>query len=269
MKPKPLVFVSLGTKGGTRKSRSMALLYYYLLSLGINPIVIGLDTNNSLLQMISRNGCQPEPEFYTWDLNDEDQSRSYLKPLLLLAEQTGRPIVLDLPAKGGNTLGIKTILRTGILECAHVVGIAPVLPEERSLASAIEAIELIKPDGWIKFAYREMNRAVQPTALHQTLEALNADATATIGELTLDESNEFVENLPVLVTQLADFIAEGGISASNWIIFRNYWQTARASISDAIVTAVPELFPGNPGKNATSPEATSSMKRKNKPAEIA
>lgn len=239
-KNKPLVFIPCNPGGGVRKSRVASLIYHCLVCMGLNPLVIALDTNDSLIHQIRKENCLPEAEILRWDINDETATLNFLHLILMKALEESRPVVIDLPAKGGLSLGIQTLLRTGLFEHVTVIGFVPILPDDKSAAGAIEAIEAIAPDLLIKFEFFGKIKAPD-NVIFQTLDALNPDAIAQIGELTSGESNLWVEELPVLPPQLADYVASGGLATAKWTIFRNYWMHAKMSIDAALAKAVPQL----------------------------
>ena len=237
---KPLVYITCNPMGGVRKSRIASLIYHCLVCMGLNPLVVALDTNDSLIHQIRKEKCLPKAEILRWDINDETATLESLHKVLMKALEEVRPVIIDLPAKGGLTLGIQTLLRTGLLEHATVIGLVPVVPDDKAAAGGIEALEAIAPDIWIKFEFYGKHKAPE-NEIFQTLDALNPDAIVQIGELTSGESNLWVEELPVLPPQLADYVASGGLVTAKWTIFRNYWMQAKMSIDAALAKAVPQL----------------------------
>lgn len=243
--PKPLVFFPINTGGGARKSGSMALCYHTLVAMGLDPIVVALDSNDSFQKLLLGKNFRSEEtphglDIFTWDLNSGSDAFTYLHPVLEKAELENRPVVFDIAAKAGASMGAYTLTETGIFGSTTLIGIAPVCPDEKFAAGIIEALLDINPDKWIKVLYSGRSTRMPQTAIFATLDELLPIATAVIPELNPTQANALVADLPVVMPKLSAFIATGGFAATKWIFAREYWNKAQASLHEALL-AVPEL----------------------------
>lgn len=235
MKRKPFVFIAASEKGGARKSRSSGMIYHALLEAGYNPLVLALDTNNNLRALLRGQS------FITWDINNEDESRRQLELALQIAITQNRPIILDIPAKGGNTLGVLTLLRTGMLKyTAHVVAIVPTLPDAEYAACAVGALGTISPDAWIHFKYKSHELDYQNDA-HQLLAALKPNAVVIPPELTDEEANA-IAMLPTALSTIEQYVNDSGMRALGCIPYLAYWKEVQPQILKALTVAAPNLF---------------------------
>ena len=232
---KPTVFITTSEKGGARKSRSGGMIYHTLVEAGLDPIVLALDTNNNLI------GLLRDVPYLTWDINNADESRRNLQTALQLALADGRPLLMDVPGRGGHTLGIATVLRTGMLKyAAHVVGIVPTLPDEESAHRAIGALATISPDEWIHIKYKSGELDYSGDA-HKKLALMKPAAVVTPPELTDEEANA-VSSLPVALSRLEHYVRDTGMKAIGCLPYLAYWEEVRPQLLSAIEAVAPGLL---------------------------
>lgn len=249
MKPKPIVYVAMNTKGGVGKSSMQALLYYTLRKMGVNPLIIALDINLCLLNQIRI--IDPEnpdkilgnPDIFGWDINSVADNRELLPSVVQAAIDQGRPIIIDIPAKAGKTQGIYNVLRSGALRYCNVIGIAPVREGDLPYAGAIEAYEDIKPQRWIKVLFSPETRSNRDlTQLEMALSALKPAHSIRLALLDPDEAKELGREVPVPLPQLEEFAMARGPAFSGLLVIADYWKDCYPKIEEAIRAVTPELF---------------------------
>lgn len=249
MRPKPIVIVAQNTKGGVGISAIQALIYYTLQTRGINPLVVALDTNSGLLNQIML--PDPEkpgsflgnPEVYVWDINSTEENREVLPAVIQKAMDEARPVIVDLPAKGGQTQGIYNVLRSGALRFATVVGVAPIRKGDLPHAGAIEAYEDIKPARWIKVTFGPAPRSnSEPTQLEMALASLKPDHSIRLELLHEDEAKELGQRLPVPLPEIGDYALAGGPALSGLFVVAEYWVDSFPKVEAALRAVAPELF---------------------------
>lgn len=267
MKPKPIAIVAQNTKGGVGKSAIQALVYYTLQARGINPLVVALDTNSGLLNQIKLPDPKKpgaflgNPEIYVWDINSTEDNREVLPAVIQKAMEEGRPVLMDLPAKGGQTQGIYNVLRSGALRFATVIGVAPVRKGDLPHAGAIEAHEDIKPARWIKVTFGPAPRSnSEPTQLEAALDSLKPDHAIRLELLHEDEAKELGQQLPVPLPEIGRYAMAGGPSLSGLFVVSEYWEASFPKVEEALRAVAPELFATPESTSETAPATEKSKK---------
>jgi len=250
---KPTAIIILNTKGGVRKSTLSGLIYWILRENGIDPIVVALDPNQAFCDIITIKDM-PQPEIYVWDLNDIEAARNILPDLVQLANSTGRPLLIDLPGESGDTLGVDTLRKCGALRHANVVGIAPVIQTELSVAGAIRAHEIIKPAKWALVEFGK--RSLRQSSLIDTLVALKPDDTVNLLELHSSEALMLATTPPVPYSKLLEYSDQIGPSACGWFAIWEFWNNARPQLDRALKVIAPDIF--RPTASATEETRESS-----------
>jgi hypothetical protein len=236
---KPTALITQNTKGGVRKSTTLAIAFWTLRENGIEPIVVALDSNTAFLDMITVKD-QPKPEVYTWDINNVGDARATLPDLVSLSESTGRPLLFDLPGKGGDSLGVETLVRSGALRYLHLVGIASTIQTELSMGGTIEAHMILKPAKWVLVEYGK--RSVPSGKITEAMDALNPDAKIQLVELDPSEANQLAKTPPVPYSELLRYADSHGVSASCWSVVAEFWHDCHPKLSGVLQKIAPELF---------------------------
>lgn len=236
---KPTALITQNNKGGVRKSTTLAMIFWTLRESNIEPIVVALDANTAFLDMITVEG-QLKPEVYTWDLNNVGDTRAMLPDLVSLSTSTGRPLLFDLPAKAGVTLGVKTLLRSGALRHLNLVGIASTIQTELSMGGTVEAHEIINPAKWALVEYGK--RTVPSCRITEAMDALKPDDTIRLEELDPSEANQLAKTPPVPYSELLHYVDSGGLSASCWFVVSEFWRDCHPKLSGSLRKIAPELF---------------------------
>ncbi|GAA5127217.1 hypothetical protein JIN84_08985 [Luteolibacter yonseiensis] len=249
MKLKPIVFIAMNTKGGAYKSAILAFFYYICSLLGVKPLVIALDVNPGLLNQIliphptEKGKYLENPEVFSWDINSIEEARAVLPLIVQKAIDEGRPIIIDLPAKGGKTKGIYNLLRSGALRYCTVIGIAPVRKNNLVLGGAIEAYEDIKPDRWIQVNFgAEPTEQTEPIDLYKALSDLKPNHVFQMEMLEEDEAREIGQQLPVPFAEISEYAAAGGPALSGLHVIGDYWNDSYPKVEEAVRKVAPELL---------------------------
>jgi hypothetical protein len=212
--------------------------------MGIDPLVLALDTNPAFLNMIRVGGCQDD-DIHSWDLNNVEDAKNKLPDLIALAKATGRPVIIDLPAKGGETLGVYTLMRTGALRQVTIIGIATLTQNDLTVIGAIEAHEIIKPSKWIQVEFGNPKKRADPrpeTVYLQKLAALAPDDKILLEELHESEARELSKTPPVPYDELERYADSVGLNACQWYVIADYWNDAKPKIIASLQKVAPEIF---------------------------
>lgn len=236
---KPTALIAQNNKGGVRKSTTLAMIFWTLRKSDIEPIVVALDANSAFLDMITVEG-QPKPEVYTWDLNNVGDTRATLPDLVSLSESTGRPLLFDLPARAGDSLGVETLVRSGALRYLNLVGIASTIQTELSMGGTVEAHVIIKPAKWALVEYGK--RTVPSGPITEAMDALKPDDTIRLVELDSSEANQLAKTPPVPYWELLRYADSHGVGASCWSVVAEFWHDCHPKLSGALRKIAPELF---------------------------
>ena len=238
--------------------------------MGFRPLVIALDANTAFQQLIlgrevaeEDDASEEERYFFRWDGNDESDALEYLHPILLRAQAQGQPVIIDLAGKGGDSGGVKTITRTGLLQFATVIGLCPVTVDEKSAAGVIEAIGDIAPDRWIQATFFGHRGKTPKYDTFAALEKLEPAAVAKMPELSADESATWGAELPVLPPELGEFLAKGGLAVGNWGLYGKYWADCKGILDAALEKATPELRETDQVPGESAPKNSTPPTRKN------
>lgn len=134
----PRVYLPISSKGGVGKSTNLSFVASLWLERGITPIIVRFDLNDQLDRLVD---C----EVRTGNLTDLSNVTQVMARALADAESTDAPVLIDLPARGGETRALDNLVRSSVLEDIETVGLVPLLSDETSFAGAIEAHGLINP----------------------------------------------------------------------------------------------------------------------------
>lgn len=232
---KPTIYIPCNFGGGARKSTTTSYLYYSLVEDGNDPIVVALDTNEELLKRIPKN-----VKVVTWDINSEEDSAGYFAEVLKLAHNEDRPIIIDLPARGGKTKGIFTLLRTRLLQYCHVIGVAPVKPSDKDCSKAIEALVVIQPNTWFLVQYDSSERSAtyQNIAQFQALVAMKPAAVIKPDELTNQEAGLLVKE-DISLPEAAVKMSENPFGNPHLSVFAEFWKRIYPQFQKAIKDTKP------------------------------
>jgi hypothetical protein len=257
---KALAFAALNVKGGVRKSSTLAFIFWTLRDMGIEPLVVALDTNPAFRNMITIPGY-PTPEIYNWDLNKIEDAKNMLPDLVTLAKATGRPLLIDLPARGGESLGVYTLMRSGALRHVDIIGIAPVTQDNLSVIGVIEAHDIIKPRWWIQVGFGSRSSPRPETEFTEKLAKLLPDAKILLEELDESEARELSKTPPVPYEELEQYADSAGINACQWYVISEYWQKSKPIILEAIRKVAPQLFESPATEPADSQDEATRLAR--------
>ena len=216
---KPTVYIVSNLGGGVRKSTSIAHLVFALQERNQDPIIVALDTNATLESLLPDG-----TDIMKWDLNNETESHEGLRAVLTKSAQSGRPAVLDLAALGGDSFGIKTLLRTKMLDMCEVVSVVPILPSQKSIVEASKALALVQPDKWflVQYGTKNSQRIYDDLMEFKQLKEMSPDAIIRPSELTDAEAQSLQKEDSVL-NKMGEVTAVNPFGTFHLQIFVGYW----------------------------------------------
>lgn len=230
MNKKPTIYIISNFGGGVRKSTTIAYWYLALSEQKKNPFLVALDTNTVLNLMLPKG-----IETLTWDINNLDQSQENLRTVIEIATQEDRPIIMDIAALGGQSLGINTLLDTQMLRLCHVVSIVPVMPSAKSIEEGMKALALINPDKWVLVQYdTKMNKQIYDrTEQFKALLDLRPDALVIPAELT-DKAIDDLKREPLAVTEMYEEQERDPLGNLGTLIYTALWNNLAPQIKKSV-----------------------------------
>lgn len=227
---KPTVYIVTNLGGGVRKSTTIAHLTFALQDRGEDPIIVALDANSTLENLL------PEGSpIIKWDLNNTEDSYEGLQAVIDKAEESDRPVVIDLAALGGESQGIHTLLETFILEDCDVVSVVPILPTPKSIEEGIKALKLVNPDKWMLVQYGTRNHSKLYDRTDVMQELLDMEPMATIKPAELTEGQtEILQSESLPLNKLDPTTVRDSKMLRKYKVHMRYWQDLGKQYQDAI-----------------------------------
>lgn len=218
-----------------RKSTTMAYLYMSLKNQGKKPLLVALDTNDTLASLLDAS-----TDAFTWDINNQDQSQQNLQAIIIEAQKTEQPIVMDLAALGGGSLGIQTLLDTDMFEVCDLTAFAPIMPTLKSIQEADRALRLLQPDNWVLVQYdTERNQAIYDrTPELQKLEALEPSAIIRPSELTEGLAADLRAH-ELSLPEIEEVLLKDPIGTLGIRVFSKFWSNLLPQFTKAIKSVRP------------------------------
>ena len=220
---KTKIYIASNFGGGVRKSTTMAYLYLTLISLGREPLLVALDTNDTLKDLLLKG-----TPLITWDINNEDQSHQNLAAILAEAYKEQKDVVIDVAALGGGSLGIHTLLDTQMFELCELIAIVPILPTAKSIIEAQNAIKVIKPDKLVLIKYDTKRNSAIYDRLPEFKNLLKHKPDLIISPPELTDGNAgALRDCGYCLTHMEEACANNPIGHIGLRVFTKFWDNIR------------------------------------------
>lgn len=232
---KPQLYIVANSVGGTRKSTALAYLTLALKARGEEPLLVALDTNNMLQSLLPK-----DADYIKWDINNAKQSQQNLETIVAKAHDTEQPIVIDMAASGGASLGVHTLLDTGIFKACSLTAVVPVMPDTRSASGACDALQLLEPDRWLLVQFDTKHNEDAYNRLPKFKKLLKKQPAGIIKpeELT-GEMVATLQSNEIALSEMEDAILKDPMGTLGLRVFSKFWNGLLPQFKKSIESVAP------------------------------